>query len=74
MMGANWKYDRQHQYLTKYAWFPTRSTSGKFIWLTEYHIRLTYYDHNGKPPLKGQHFLPYIYTKNEFLINQIKGA
>ena len=73
-MGANWQPGRQHEYQKKYAWWPKHSNSGKFIWLDEYYIRLTYYDHNGKPPIKGQHFLPYVYTKNEYLMIQIKGA
>ena len=73
-MGANWQSDRQHEYLTKFAWLPLRSNSGKLIWLSRYTIRYTYYDHNGKPPIKGQHFLPYVYTKNEYLIQMLKGA
>ena len=74
MMGANWQPNRQHDYKKRFAWLPKRSTSGKLIWLNEYHIRLTYYDHNGKPPVKGLHFLPYVYTKNEFLVLKLKGA
>lgn len=73
MMGANWQVDRQHKYLKKYAWWPKRSNSGKLIWLREYYVRLTYYDHNGKPPIKGPCWM-YVYTKHEFLLAQLKGA
>jgi hypothetical protein len=73
MMGANWQRDRQHSYVKKFAWWPVRSNSGKFIWLKNYYIRLTYYDHNGKPPIKGPYWA-YVYTRHEFLLVQLKGA
>ena len=73
MMGANWPKNPQHSYEKKFAWWPLHSNSGKLIWLKEYHIRLTYYDDNGKPPIKGPHWT-YVYTKHEFLLAQLKGA
>ena len=73
MMGANWQSNRQHSYEKKFAWRPVRSNSGKFIWLKNYHIRFTYYDHNGKPPIKDPHWA-YVYTRHEFLLAQLKGA
>lgn len=63
----------QFKYEKKYAWWPTRSGSNKRIWLKPYYIQHTYYDDNGKPPIKGLSW-EYIYTLNEFLILQIKGA
>jgi hypothetical protein len=74
MMGANWRSDPQHSYEKKFAWMPIKSATGKTIWLEDYYIRLTYYDHNGKPPVKGQYFSPYVYTKHEFLMARLKGA
>jgi len=72
MMGANWRKDsNQRQYVKKYAYLPIRSGSGKRIWLSEYYEQQTFYDDNGKPPIKGPYW-SYIYTKNEFLMEIIK--
>ena len=73
MMGANWQTNQQRSIEEKFAWWPTRSGSNKRIWLKPYYIQHTYYDDNGKPPIKGLSW-EYIYTLNEFLILQIKGA
>lgn len=74
MMGANWQKDSpQHSYEEKFAWWPVYSNSGKFIWLSKYNIRYTYYDQNGKPPMKSS-FWKFVYTKNEFLLAKLKGA
>ena len=70
-MGANWQADPQHSYVKKFAWLPKHSTSGKMIWLKDYYIRFTYYDLNGKPPIKGPHW-EYIYTQNEYLMEQLR--
>ena len=72
-MGANWSVDPQHSYNKKFAWWPIRSNSGKLIWLENYHIRLTFYDQNGKPPITGSAWT-YVYTKHEFLLAMLKGA
>jgi lipid-A-disaccharide synthase-like uncharacterized protein len=74
MMGANWqKDDPQHSYEEKFAWWPVHSNSGKLIWLSKYTIRYTYYDQNGKPPMKSSYW-KFVYTKNEFLLARVKGA
>jgi hypothetical protein len=74
MMGVNWrKDDPQHSYEDKFAWWPIRSNSGKLIWLNKYTIRYTYYDQNGKPPMKSSYW-KFVYTKNEFLLARVKGA
>lgn len=71
MMGANWQADPQKSFEEKFAWWPIRSGSNKLIWLRMYYIQHTYYDHNGKPPIFSRSWT-YIYTKNEYLIEQLK--
>ncbi len=71
MMGANWRADQQRSIEEKFAWWPTRSGSKKRIWLKPYYIQHTYYDDNGKPPIKGLSW-EYIYTQNEYLVEQLK--
>ena len=63
----------QFKYEKKYAWLPIISNSGKHVWFQDYYIKHTFYDDNGRPPIKGISWT-YTYTKNEFLILQIKGA
>ena len=72
MLGANWKVDPQHTYKKKFAWWPVRSGTGKLIWLKNYVVRFTHYDHNGKPPVKGPYWT-YVYTSNEYLVKELKG-
>ena len=73
MMGANWRKDpEQRAIFKKFAWWPLRSGSRKFIWLQSYYEQHTYYDDIGKPPIKGSSWV-YVYTKNEYLVEQIKG-
>lgn len=71
MMGANWQKDLQRSIEEKFAWWPVRSGSNKRIWLETYYIQHTYFDDNGKPPIKGPSWT-YIYTKNEYLLEIIK--
>jgi len=72
MMGANWKRDtNQRRYFRRFAWWPVRSGTGKSIWFKNYYEQHTYYDDNGKPPIKGPSWV-YVYTKNEFLMEMIK--
>jgi|TARA_B100001094_G_scaffold38982_2_gene33401 hypothetical protein len=71
MMGWNWQQDPQRSVEEKFAWWPIRSGSRKRIWLEKYYEQHTYYDDNGKPPIKGPYW-SYIYTKNEFLMEIIK--
>jgi hypothetical protein len=41
----------------KFAWLPTRMTSGKLIWLQSYNLNRSMYDEStGRPPLHSQHF------------------
>lgn len=71
MFGANWQIDPQKSIEEKFAWLPIRSGSNKRIWLKRYYIQHTHYDHNGKPPIKGLSWT-YVYTKNEYLLEQLK--
>jgi|TARA_B110000444_G_scaffold4917_1_gene4608 hypothetical protein len=61
----------QHRYIKKFAWFPVWSGSSKRIWLQDYYIRHTFYDDNGKPPIKTYSW-KYTYTKNEYLVEMLK--
>lgn len=70
-MGANWQADPQRTIEEKFAWLPTRSNSKKRIWLEKYYVQHTYYDNMGKPPIKGRSWT-YTYTKNEYLLEQLK--
>jgi len=63
----------QFKYVKKFAWLPIVSNSGKRIWFRHYYIRHTFYDSNGRPPIKG-HSWECIFTQNEYLLIQIKGA
>ena len=41
----------------KFAWLPTRMTSGKLIWLQSYYLNRTLYDEStGRPPLNSFYF------------------
>ena len=41
----------------KFAWWPTRVTSGQLIWLTRYWHHRNLYDKNtGRPPLNSLYF------------------
>ncbi len=73
MMGANWGYQPspRQSILKKYAWFPTKTNSNKWIWFNEYYVIQTYYDENGKPPVKTL-FWQSVLNKNEYLIWLIK--
>lgn len=73
MMGANWPFSSapKRAILKKYAWFPTKTNSNKWVWLNEYYIIQTYYDDDGRPPVK----IPYwksVLNENEYLIWLIK--
>ena len=61
----------QHRYIKKFAWFPVWAGSSKRIWLQDYYIRHTFYDDNGKPPIKTYSW-KYTYTKNEYLVEMLK--
>ena len=41
----------------RFAWLPTRMTSGKLIWLQPYNLnRILYDESTGKPPLHSLYF------------------
>ena len=72
MMGSDWQAEQHQRHVEeKFVWWPIRSGSHKRIWLSKYYIQHTYYDDLGKPPIKGRSWT-YIWTKNEYLLEQIK--
>lgn len=74
MMGANWRDRRSGQtVIKKYAWFPIKTTNDKWTWFNEYYIIETFYDENGKPPVKTL-FWKTVLSKNEYLIWVIKNS
>jgi hypothetical protein len=41
----------------KFAWMPTRMTSGKLVWLKHYNLHRSLYDEStGKPPINSLYF------------------
>lgn len=56
---------------SKYAWYPIKTSSEKWIWNEVYYSIHTYYDASGKPPLKGIYWNQ-VLSKNEYLIWQLK--
>jgi hypothetical protein len=41
----------------KFAWMPTRVTSGKLVWLKHYNLHRSLYDEStGKPPINSLYF------------------
>jgi hypothetical protein len=73
MMGVNMGYQPgpRESILKKYAYFPTKTNSNKWVWLDEYYEVQIYYDENGKPPVKSL-FWKQILNKKEFLLWTIK--
>lgn len=57
--------------IKKYAWFPIKLSNDKWVWCTTYYQINTYYDENGKPPIKMLCWTRTI-TKNEYLVWMIK--
>jgi len=49
--------------IKKFAWWPTRVTSGKTIWLRQYIQHRNLYDEStGRPPINSLHF---VWTETE---------
>ena len=43
--------------MRKFAWLPTRVSSGRVVWLSSYYEYQTLYDENtGRPPLSSMYF------------------
>lgn len=52
-------------------WF-MRTSSGKRIWPGQHYIRVDiYYDHNGRPPIKGLSWVR-IYTEKEYFLRKMQ--
>jgi hypothetical protein len=73
MMGVNMGYQPGPRETVdkKYALFPIKTNSNRWVWLKEYYKIKTYYDENGKPPIKSLTW-DLVLTKNEYLIWCIK--
>ena len=61
----------QRKIKEKFAWLPVRSTRKKWIWFDTYYQIHTYYDENGKPPIKDLYWLQ-VLTNHEYLLWEIK--
>lgn len=67
-------FDTVEQVNEKFAWLPIKSSfSKKRIWFKKYVEVEILYDDMGRPPIKGRSW-KLIYTKNEWLLKQLKGA
>lgn len=56
-----------------FAWWPTKVTSGKWLWLTSYYEHKNLYDAStGRPPLNGLYFT-WTETAEERLLRILKG-
>ncbi len=75
MMGVNMGYRPapRQSIAKKYAWLPVKTNSNKWVWFEEYYKIETYYDENGKPPIKSLTW-DIVLTKNEYLIWCIKNT
>jgi hypothetical protein len=75
MMGANMGYGYQpgprDSILKKYAYFPKKTSSNKWVWFDEFYEIRTHYDENGKPPIKTLYWKS-VLNKKEYLIWLIK--
>ena len=61
----------EREIFEKWAWLPTKTTSGKWIWNKRYYEIATYYDQDGKPPVKGLAWYN-VLTENEYLLWQVR--
>jgi hypothetical protein len=69
MMGVNMGYrpSPRETVLKKYAYFPTKTNSNKWVWFDEFYEIQTHYDENGKPPIKTLYWRT-VLNKNEYLV------
>jgi hypothetical protein len=64
--------NEQHSYEFARAWWPTRVSSGKLVWLKKYVIRRTWYDAMGRPAIKGLYWTR-TYTQEEYFLKKMAG-
>lgn len=69
MFGVNMGYqpNPRETILKKYAYFPAKTSSNKWVWFDEFYEIQTHYDENGKPPIKTLYWKT-VLNKNEFLL------
>jgi len=73
MFGTNMGYQPtpKTEVFKRWAYLPKKSNSGKWIWNKRYYEIATYYDSDGKPPVKGIAWNS-ILTENEYLLWQVR--
>ena len=73
MFGTNMGYQPtpKTEVFKRWAYLPKKSNSGKWIWNKRYYEIATYYDSDGKPPIKGIAWYN-ILTENEYLLWQVR--
>ena len=64
MPFVGWDKQRKTKWRKKFAWSPTRSASGKVIWLSHYYIRTIEIVRGNSVTLES---IGTIYTYNEYL-------
>ena len=57
----------------KFALLPVRMSSYKIVWLEKYIAVSKYYDNDMSHPIRSNTWT-FKYTKNEWLLKQVKGA
>ena len=63
----------QQEVAKQFAYWPTRMSSGKRVWLEQYVAVSKYYDNEMSHPIRSNNWT-FKYTKNEWLVKQLKGA
>lgn len=63
----------QSEVTEKFAYWPVRMSSGKRVWLEKYVAVSKYYDNEMSHPIRSNNWT-FTYTKNEWLVKQLKGA
>jgi len=64
---------QKQKVIERWAYFPVKLTSGKRIWAQPYWQIDTYYDDDGKPPIKGIAWT-WTMTGSEYLLWMLKNA
>jgi len=63
----------QEEVTEQFAYLPVRMSSGKRVWLEKYVAVSKYYDNEMSHPIRSNNWT-FKYTKNEWLLKQLKGA
>jgi len=63
----------QQEVTEHFAYWPVRTSSGKRVWLEKYISVSKYYDNEMSHPIRSNNWT-FKYTKNEWLVKQLKEA